>query len=133
MLNIYDLFECFTENEIDRFIEDRKTISINEMSRSFTINNVVEDDSARGSFYLAEEGHCIWWFGPRNYRGIAGPNNFNWFCFRTEDGKYHKFNMTDIAHSREAMNKILEWIAKGSASDGPELNLAQDEVEFMDI
>jgi hypothetical protein len=41
--------------------------------------------------------------------------------------------MTDIYHSREAMNKILEWIAKGSALDGPELNLAQDEVEFMDI
>lgn len=134
MLNIYDLFECVTENEMDRFIEDRKTIPINEMSRSFTIINVVEDDSARGSFYLAnDDGICVWWFGPRNYSGIAGPNNFNWFCFRTEDGKYHKFNMTDIARSREAMNKILEWIDKGSASDGPELNLAQDEVEFMDI
>lgn len=27
----------------------------------------------------------------------------------------------------------LEWIAKGSATDGPVLNLAADEVEFMDI
>jgi hypothetical protein len=133
MLNIYDLFECFTENEIDRFIEDRKTIPTEQLTYSYNLNTVVEDSPSRGSFYLAEHDRCVWWFGPRNYNGIAGPNNFKWFCFRTEDGKYHKFNMTDIYHSREAMNKILEWIAKGSALDGPELNLAQDEVEFMDI
>jgi hypothetical protein len=41
--------------------------------------------------------------------------------------------MTDIARSREAMNKILGWIDRGSATDGPILNLASDEVEFMDI
>lgn len=133
MLKIYDLFECFTENEIDDFIEDHKSIPTEQLTYSYNLNTVVEDSPSRGSFYLAENDNCVWWFGPRNYSGIAGPNNFNWFCFRTEDGKYHKFNMTDIYHSREAMNKILEWIAKGSASDRPELNLAQDEVEFMDI
>lgn len=133
MLKIYDLFECFTENEIDDFIEDHKSIPTEQLTYSYNLNTVVEDNPSRGSFYLAENDNCVWWFGPRNYSSIAGPNSFNWFCFRTEDGKYHKFNMTDIYHSREAMNKILKWIAKGSASDGPELNLAQDEVEFMDI
>ena len=93
----------------------------------------MEDDSDSGAFYLAENDECVWWFGPRNRGGIAGQYDYKWFCFRTEDGKYHKFEMTDIAHSRAAMDKILEWIARGRAEDGPVLNLAADEVDFRDI
>lgn len=133
MLKIYDLFEGYTEAQVDDFIRQRKDIPLERMSYCYTLNDVVEDDPARGSFYLAQDGGCVWWFGPRNYRGIADRDNYSWFCFRTEDNEYHKFDMTDIARTRAARDKILEWIARGSASDGPVLNLAQDEVEFMDI
>jgi hypothetical protein len=133
MLKIYDLAEYRTEDEIDRFIEHCKSIPIDDSPRGYNLNTVVEDDYRAGSFYLAEDDSCVWWFGPRNRRGIASSDDYKWFCFRTEDGVFHKFDMTDIARSREAMNKILEWIARGSATDGPILNLAQDEVEFMDI
>lgn len=134
MLKIYDLTECFTEAQIDDYIESHKSIPNDDLLRcSYDINDVVEKDPRRGSFYLAEDNHCVWWFGPRNCNGIAEQHNFKWFCFRTEDGKYHKFNITDIPHAREAMNKILEWIARGSATEGPILNLATDEIEFMDI
>ena len=134
MLKIYDLNEFNTEREIDKFIEFHENTPIAQFSsRSWTLNTVVEADSYNGTFYLADNDECVWWFGPRNSIGIAGKYDYKWFCFRTEDGKYHKFNMIDIPHSREAMNKILEWIAKGSATDGPVLNLAADEIEFMDI
>lgn len=133
MLKIYDLFEGYTEAHVDDHIEHHKSIPMDDLPRSYNLNTVVEDDRRAGSFYLAENDSCVWWFGPRNRRGIAGSGDYTWFCFRTEDGKYHKFDMTDIARSRAAMNKILEWIARGSASDGPILNLASDEVEFMDI
>lgn len=133
MLKIYDLYENYTEAQVDNFIEHRKDIPLGRMPHGYNINDVVEDNTCTGSFYLAENDSCVWWFGPRNSSGIAGHNDYHWFCFRTEDGEYHKFDMTDIARARAAMNKILEWIARGSASDGPVLNLAQDEVEFMDI
>jgi len=133
MLKIYDLAEYRTEDEIDRFIEYRKSIPTDASFRCYNLNTVVEDDCHAGSFYLAENDECVWWFGPRDRRGIAQADDYKWFCFRTEDGKYHKFNMIDIPHSREAMNKILGWIDRGSATDGPILNLASDEVEFMDI
>jgi len=133
MLKIYDLFEGYTEAQVDDFIEHRKDIPLDDSPRGYDLNTVVEDDYRAGSFYLAEDDSCVWWFGPRNRRGIAGQGDYTWFCFRTEDGVFHKFDMTDIARSREAMHKILEWIARGSATDGPILNLAQDEVEFMDI
>lgn len=133
MLKIYDLAEYRTKEEIDNFIERHKSVPTSELPYSYDLNNVVEDDYRAGSFYLAENDSCVWWFGPRNCTGIARSDDYKWFCFRTEDGEYHKFDMTDIPRSREAMNKILEWIAKGSASDGPILNLASDEVEFMDI
>lgn len=133
MLKIYDLAEYRSEDEIDDYIEHRKSIPTSDLPRSYDLNTVVEDDYHAGSFYLAENDSCVWWFGPRNRTGIARSDDYKWFCFRTEDGKYHKFDMTDIARSRAAMHKILEWIARGSASDGPILNLAQDEVEFMDI
>lgn len=133
MLKVYDLYEGYTEAQVDDYIEHRKDIPLGRMSRGYNINDVVLDDPSNGSYYLAEDGCCIWWFGPRNRRGIAGHNDYTWFCFRTEDGEYHKFNMADIPRSNAAKDKILQWIAKGSASDGPELNLAQDEVEFMDI
>lgn len=134
MLKIYELKEFITEYEIDRHIDFYKNIPIDRFSIGYyIITNVVEDDSDSGAFYLAENDESVWWFGPRNSSGIAGKYDYKWFCFRTEDGKYHKFEMTDIAHSRAAMDKILEWIAKGRAEDGPVLNLAADEVEFMDI
>ena len=133
MLKIYDLFEGYTEAHVDDYIEHRKDIPMRDLRRGYNLNTVVEDDYRAGSFYLAEDDSCVWWFGPRNRRGIAGSGDYTWFCFRTEDGEYHKFDMTDIPRSREAMHKILEWIARGSASDGPVLNLASDEVEFMDI
>ena len=134
MLKIYELKEFITEHEIDRHIDFYKNIPIGRLSPDYYIlNTVVEDDSDSGAFYLAENDECVWWFGPRNRGGIAGRYDYKWFCFRTEDGKYHNFEMTDIAHSRAAMDKILQWIAKGSATEGPVLNLAADEVEFMDI
>lgn len=134
MLKIYDLNEFNTEREIDEYIEVYGNIPIGQFSaRSWTLNTVVEDDPDSGTFYLAENDEVVWRFGPRDRSGIAGQYDYKWFCFRTEDGKYHKFNMIDIPHSREAMDKILQWIAKGSATDGPVLNLAADEVEFMDI
>lgn len=134
MLKIYDLNEFIIEHEIDKYIELRKNIPISHFSSSYwNLNTVVEDDSDSGTFYLAENDECVWWFGPRNRGGIAGQYDYKWFCFRTEDGKYHKFETSDIAHARAAMDKILQWIAKGSATDGPVLNLAADEVEFMDI
>lgn len=133
MLKIYDLYENYTEAQVDGYIEHQKSIPTEELTYSYDLNNVVEDDPRTGSFYLAEDDRCVWWFGPRNSTGIAGDNDYHWFCFRTEDGKYHKFDMTDIARARAAKAKILKWIARGSASDGPVLNLAQDEVEFMDI
>ena len=134
MLKIYELKEFITEHEIDRHIDFYKNIPIGRLSPDYYIlNTVVEDDSDSGAFYLAENDECVWWFGPRNRGGIAGRYDYKWFCFRTEDGKYHKFEMTDIAHARAAMDKILEWIAKGRAEDGPVLNLTADEVEFMDI
>ena len=134
MLKTYELKEFITEHEIDRHIDFYKNIPVGRLSPDYYIlNTVVEDDSDSGAFYLAENDECVWWFGPRNRGGIAGQYDYKWFCFRTEDGKYHKFEMTDIAHSRAAMDKILEWIAKGRAEDGPVLNLAADEVEFMDI
>ena len=134
MLKIYDLNEFTTEREIDEYIELRKDIPISHFSSSCrNLNTVVEDDSDSGTFYLAENDECVWWFGPRNRSGIAGQYDYKWFCFRTVGGKYHKFEMTDIAHARAAMDKILQWIAKGSATDGPVLNLTSDEVEFMDI
>lgn len=133
MLKIYDLAEYRTEDEIDRFIEHRKSTPTDDLPYCYTLNTVVEDDYHAGSFYLAQDNNCVWWFGPRNRRGIASSDDYKWFCFRTEDGKYHKFNMIDIPHSREAMRKILGWIDRGSATDGPILNLASDEVEFMDI
>ena len=134
MLKIYDLFEAFNEAQIDDFIRQRKDIPLERMSYSYDLNNVVEDNPSTGSFYLAQDDHCVWWFGPRNRTGIANDSySYRWFCFRTEDGEYHKFNMTDIARARAIKDKILEWIAKGSATDGPVLNLAQDEIEFMDI
>ena len=132
MLKIYDLNEFTTEREIDKYIELYENIPICHYA-PICINTVVEKDSDKGTFYLAENDECVWWFGPRNSGGIAGQYDYKWFCFRTEDGKYHKFEMTDIAHSRAAMDKILEWIAKGRAEDGLVLNLAADEVEFMDI
>ncbi len=134
MLKIYDLNEFNTEREIDKFIEFHENTPIGQFSsRSWTLNTVVEDEPDSGTFYLAENDECVWWFGPRDRSGIAGQYDYKWFCFRTEDGRFHKFEMSDIAHARAAMNKILQWIAKGSATDGPVLNLASDEVEFMDI
>lgn len=134
MLKIYDLNEFYTEREIDKYIELRKNIPISHFSSSYwNLNTVVEDDPDSGTFYLAENDECVWWFGPRNRGGIATQYDCKWFCFRTEDGIYHKFEISDIAHARAAMDKILQWIAKGSATDGPVLNLASDEVEFMDI
>lgn len=133
MLKIYSLFEGYTEAQVDDFIEQNKNIPLEQLTYSYDLNTVVEDDSRSGSFYLAEDDRCVWWFGPRNRTGIARSDDYSWFCFRTEDGIYHKFDMTDIARARAARNKILEWIARGSATDRPELNLAQDEVEFMDI
>lgn len=132
MLKIYDLNEFTTEREIDKYIEHYENIPITRPA-CYNLNTVVEDDSVSGSFYLAENDECVWWFGPRDRSGIAGQYDYKWFCFRTEDGKFHKFETTDIAHARAAMDKILQWIAKGSATDGPVLNLASDEVEFMDI
>ena len=134
MLKIYDLNEFIIEHEIDKYIELRKNIPISHFSSSYwNLNTVVEDDPDSGTFYLAENDECVWWFGPRNRGGIAGQYDYKWFCFSTEDGKYHKFEMTDIAHARAAMDKILQWIAKGRAEDAPVLNLTADEVEFMDI
>lgn len=134
MLKIYDLAEYRTEDEIDNFIEYRKSNPIRQSSSScWNLNTVVEDDPDSGTFYLADNDECVWWFGPRDRSGIAGQYDYKWFCFRTEDGIYHKFEMSDIAHARVAMDKILQWIAKGSATDGPVLNLTSDEVEFMDI
>lgn len=134
MLKIYDLNEFITEREIDKYIKFHENIPIGQFSSSSrTLNTVVEDDSVSGSFYLAENDECVWWFGPRDRSGVAGKYDYKWFCFRTEDDIYHKFEMSDIAHARAAMDKILEWIARGSATDGPILNLAQNEVEFMDI
>lgn len=133
MLKVYDLYEGYNEAQIDDYIEHRKDIPLGRMSHGYNINDVVEDNPSTGSFYLAEDGCCVWWFGPRNNNGIAnGRYDYRWFCFRTEDGKYHKFDMTDIARSRAIRNKILEWIARGCATDGPVLNVAT-EVEFMDI
>lgn len=128
MLKIYDLYECHNENEVDDYIEERKRIPTEQLPYCYNLNTVVEDNSSTGSFYLAEDDQCVWWFGPRN-----GCYNYSWFCFRTEDGNYHKFDVTDIARSRAIKDKILNWIAKGYATDGPVLNLAQDEIEFMDI
>ena len=134
MLKIYDLAEYRTEDEIDNFIEYRKSNPIDQFSsKSWTLNTVVENYSVDGTFYLAENDECVWWFGPRNRSGIAASYDYKWFCFRTEDSIYHKFEVLDIAHARAAKDKILQWIAKGSATDGPVLNLASDEVEFMDI
>lgn len=134
MLKIYDLNEFIIEHEIDKYIELRKNIPISHFSSScWNLNTVVEDDPDSGTFYLAENDECVWWFGPRDRGGIAGQYDYKWFCFRTEDGRFHKFEMSDIAHARAAKDKILQWIAKGSATDGPVLNLAADEVEFMDI
>lgn len=134
MLRIYDLFECYNEDQIDDFIRQRKDIPLERMSYSYDINDVVEDNPDTGSFYLAQDRGCVWWFGPRNSTGIANDRySYRWFCFRTEDNEYHKFDMTDIARSRAIRDKILGWIARGSATDGPVLNLSQDEVEFMDI
>ena len=134
MLRICDLFEGYTEAQVDEFIEEHKNNPDDDpWSHWYNLNTVVEDDRRRGSFYLAEDDSCVWWFGPRNNTGIAERGDYTWFCFRTEDGEYHKFDMTDIARSRAVMAKILGWIAKGSASDGPTLNLSTDEVEFMDI
>ena len=134
MLKIYDLNEFTTEREIDEYIELRKDIPIGRLySGYYTLNTVVEDDPDSGTFYLAENDECVWWFGPRERSGIAGQYDYKWFCFRTEDGRFHKFEMSDIAHARAAKDKILQWIAKGSATDGPVLNLTSDEVEFMDI
>lgn len=134
MLKIYDLAEYRTEDEIDNFIEYRKSNPIRQFSSTcWNLNTVVEEDSYNGTFYLAADDEPVWWFGPGNSIGIAGKYAYKWFCFRTEDGKYHKFNMIDIPHSREAMNKILQWIARASATDEPVLNLTADEVEFMDI
>lgn len=133
MLKIYDLHESYTEDEIDDVIKKNKDIPTDELSCN-RINTVVEYDSDKGSFYLAENvGSSLWWFGPRTLGGIASPRSYKWFCFRTEDGKYHKFEMINIAQSREAMAKILKWIAKGKATDEPTLNLTFDQVEFMDI
>ena len=132
MLKIYDLNEFTTEREIDKYIERCENTPICHYA-PICINTVEEEDSERGTFYLAENDECVWWFGPRNSGGIAGKYDFKWFCFRTEDGKCHKFETTDIAHARAAMDKILQWIAKGRATDGPVLNLTADEVEFMDI
>ena len=133
MLKIYDLYEDYTEAQVDDYIEHQKSIPAEELTYSYDLNTVVEDDSRNGSFYLAEDDRCVWWFGPRNRTGIARSDDYSWFCFRTEDNEYHKFDMTDIARSRAIKDKILEWIARGSATDGPVLNLAQVEVEFMDI
>ena len=134
MLKIYDLKEFRSEREIDKYIEFHENIPIDQFSaRSWTLNTVVEDEPDRGTFYLAENDECVWWFGPSNRSGIAASYDYKWFCFRTEDGIYHKFETLDIAHARAAMDKILQWIAKGSATDGPVLNLVSDEVEFMDI
>ena len=134
MLKIYDLYECHNEDEVNDFIEERKSIPTEHLPYCYKLNTVVEDNSSTGAFYLAEDNHCVWWFGPRNSNCIAnGPYDYRWFCFRTEDGEYHKFDMTDIARSRAIKDKILNWIAKGYATDGPVLNLAQDEIEFMDI
>ena len=134
MLKIYDLFEGHTEAQVDEYIAQHKSIPNNDLwGRGYNLNTVVESDPSKGTFYLAEDDSCVWWFGPRNVNRIAGQYDYTWFCFRTEDGEYHKFDMTDIARSRAAMGKILEWIARGSATDGPTLNLASDEVEFMDI
>ena len=132
MLKIYDLNEFITEREIDKYIEVYENIPICHCA-PICINTVVEKDSDSGTFYLAENDECVWWFGPRNSGGIAEQYDYKWFCFRTEDCRFHKFEMTDIAHARAAMDKILQWIAKGRAEDGPVLNLAADEVEFMDI
>ena len=132
MLKIYDPKEFTTEREIDEYIEVYGNIPICHYV-PICINTVVEESSNEGAFYLAENDECVWWFGPRNNGGIAGQYDYKWFCFKTEDGKCHKFETTDIAHARAAMDKIMEWIAKGSATDGPVLNLTADEVEFMDI
>ena len=107
MLKIYSLFEGYTEAQVDDFIEQNKNIPLEQLTYSYDLNTVVEDDSRSGSFYLAENDRCVWWFGPRNSRGIAESDDYKWFCFRTEDGAYHKFNMTDIARARAAKDKIL--------------------------
>ena len=84
MLKIYDLFEGYTEAQVDDFIEHRKDIPASDLPRGYNINTVVEDDLRAGSFYLAENDGCVWWFGQRNRRGIAGQGDYTWFCFRTE-------------------------------------------------
>lgn len=136
MLKIYDLKEFRSERAIDEYIEFNENIPIDQFSsKSWTLNTVVENESVDGTFYLAENDECIWWFGPRNRSSIAASYAYDhkWFCFRTEDGIYHKFETLDIAHARAVKDKIMQWIAKGSATDGPVLNFAADEVEFMDI
>ncbi len=133
MLKIYDLYEGYNEAQIDNYIEQRKDIPLGRLSHGYNVNDVIIDDPSNGSYYLAEDDRCVvWWFGPRNTRGVAGRNDYGWFCFRTEDGVYHKFEVTNIERANAARDKILEWIARGIATDGPELNVAT-EVEFMDI
>ena len=57
MLKIYDLAEYRTEDEIDNFIEYRKSNPIRQFSSScWNLNTVVEDDSYCGAFYLVSGG-----------------------------------------------------------------------------
>ena len=72
MLKIYDLFEGYTEAQVDDFIEHRKSIPLDDLPRAYNLNTVVKDDYRAGSFYLAGDDSCVWWFGPRDHSGVAG-------------------------------------------------------------
>ena len=76
MLKIYDLKEFTTEHEIDEYIEVYGNIPICHYV-PICINTVVEESSNEGTFYLAENDECVWWFGPRNNGGIAGQYDYN--------------------------------------------------------
>ena len=62
MLKIYDLYENYTEDQVDDFIERQKGIPTEELTYSYDLNNVVEDDPRTGSFYLAENDRSFTMF-----------------------------------------------------------------------
>lgn len=131
MLRVYNLNEFCTKDDVDRYINNHKGDKPSDYFGR-KIYSVQIRDLRKGSFYLSDDDdgdHTIWWFGPRDY---SGKGYFNWFCFMTEDRKWHEFDVSTVDKCLEVKERIEQWIKQGYASEGVHFELSGID-DFLEI
>ena len=121
MLTICHINESRTEDGID---ELSQAYSSQPFTRDYTITSI--EFRSHDTYYLQFSGGGGWYFGPRS------DAYWKWFGFMTEDGQFHKFDVSTNDKARDIAEKFVRWIEAGHIDDGVELETFGED-DLLDI